>query len=155
MTELIRLTGEEIDLSRPTAELASWLDQIKQFQILGRSAESDIKLELQRRADHDNATELDGGDYVINVDKPAVVHEWQDEETIEALKAVLADLILEGTISKKAADEALSVEVSYKVHSTKLKDLGRRDPAIAARIEDCVKTKEKPRRVSVKLRRPS
>lgn len=151
MTELIPLpvTGEALDLTAPSPELARVLDDLRSFEQEIREAKQFISDELLARMDRDASWTLHVDGFKIEGDSPAPRAEWN----IDALRATLADLLSDGRISEDAMDAALKVEIAYKPQARGLNALKKLGDDVEERIDACSTPVERQRRVRVSVAR--
>jgi len=100
---VIRATGEVLDLSAPTGELAAVLDHMAAIEAELRTARELVRQELCGRLDRDNQrrTMTDDG-WFLEVDAPG-----QTEWDTGRLAGVLEGLVSAGKLSAEAARAAL------------------------------------------------
>lgn len=141
-------TGEALDLSAPTGDLAAWVDQIRQIESQAKEAREEIGRELLRRMDAKASWTLREAGFKITGQSPQPKLEWN----VDALRATLADLRDQG-LDEDAIDAALEVVVSYRPRAAGLNALKKLGGEVAERVESCATEVEPQRRVSVKVDR--
>lgn len=140
------LTGEALDLTADTEDLAYWCDQIRELERQAKEAREILGLELMRRMDSKASWTLRAGGFKITAPSPAPKREWN----VDALRSTLADLRDQG-LDEDAIDAALEVVVTYKPRTVGLNALRKLGGEVAERIDACGEDVEPTRRVTVKL----
>ncbi len=140
------ITGEQLELDRPSTDLAQFLADVREAESLLREAKSLVGGELLRRLDQGACwtLHLDGG-LTIKAPSPAPAEEFDEL----ALRDDLAQLVEDGTITEAAAAAAVETVVTYKVRKAGITALRKLGGTIAATIDRHARPVEKPRYVSV------
>lgn len=144
---LIPTTGEAVELSAPTEELAAFFDRIAEAKRELRQAEDLLKQELCGRLDRDNRRTDLFGEFEVSVDAPNPT-EWDTAQ----LARVLTVLVGEGKLTADAARKVLEPVRVLKPRKRELdKLLG--SPALTPYdrevLGQCERATGRPRRVKV------
>lgn len=142
----VPVTGEAINLTAGTDDLAYWVDRLQDIERQAKEARSMVGEELLRRLDHDACWTARVEGFEITAPSPAPTVEYD----VDKLRATLDELVDDGYIGQGAAQAAVKVETSYKPVVAKLNALKKVAPEVARRIEECGTEVEKRRYVRVR-----
>lgn len=140
-------TGEVLELTAPTDELARVLDETRDIEQQLRGYKQHIADEIHRRMDAEGVWTAHVGDYTVTGQSPA-----RTTYNAELLRASLAALVLDGTITEDARDRAVTVVETLKVSARGTQALHKLGGAVASVIDESEQPVDTPRRVSVKRR---
>ncbi len=143
---LVPHTGEVLDLAAPPEQLAQLLDEVRDVESRLRELKAEVSREIHARMDVARKWTLDAGPYKLVGKSDAPEEEWD----VDALAATLTELVDDGAISTEAMDAACEVVTTFKVRKAGINAL-RKNPELAAVIDECVTTKPpENRRLSLK-----
>lgn len=141
-------TGEVVDLTADTAELAAYLADVRQWERdFLRGCKRAVELELIRRMDRDAKYTLRAGGLEITGDGPGRV---KYEE--EVLRAQLRPLVQQDIISQDAMNAAVKEVVTYQVMARGVNALKKLGGPVAEAVAAATRLSDDPRRVQVKPR---
>lgn len=142
-------TGEILDLSAPTDDLARWLTEARELDEAMRVEKRRVVAELLARMDREANYTLRVGDLELKGDgpEPPMVYDGA------ALRLALKEFVDAEVISPDALDRAVEIVPTYKPRANGLKALLRQGGDLARVVEAHAQPKENhERRVSVKPR---
>jgi hypothetical protein len=142
-------TGELLDLSAPTEDLARWLTEARELDEAMRTEKRRVVAELLDRMDRDASYTIRVGSLELKGDGPEPPTVYDGESLRHALQAYVDAEV----ISPEALDRAVEVVPTYKPRANGLKALLRQGGALAQTVLAHAQPKENyERRVSVKPR---
>ena len=123
-------TGELVDPAKlATTDIAGQLESLRAWEADVRSYRRALSDEVASRLDHEGRRSADVGEFVLSVNPPTE-KQWR----IRQLEETLADLVVEGAISREKAQRC--IVLVPKVAWSEIKTL-LSDPRISHRIEPC------------------
>lgn len=124
-------TGEVLDLTAPTVDLARALADMRDLETAWRDVKTTVTAELLSRLDRNGAwtQRLDAG-FTIKAPSPEPVEEFD----AAALHDALSQLVDEGVITVDAMDRAIETIVTYKPRVAGLKALRK----LGGRVADTI-----------------
>lgn len=141
-------TGEEVELATATTDrLAALRCYILDLERdLLAQAKRDIDGELLARMDRAARWSVNANGYLVSAPSPAPSTEYDAEE----LRGRLDELVADGVLDLAAADAAVEVIISFKAKAAGIKALAKLGGPVAEAIDECSRSVDKVRRVSVK-----
>lgn len=111
-------TGEIIDLSGPTDQLAKTLSEVRILEQQLRVFKDHVAREITARLDVENTRSATVGGWKVTATAPVV---WETD--LEPLREKLVALVGDGVLSMRAVEDAVERVVGYKAHRKGLKML--------------------------------
>lgn len=117
------LTGELLTLDSPTEDLASYMIDLRDFELTLREHKQMVNRELLSRMDRQARWTLPAGDYKLSAPSPEPSQEFDGAELYD----VLCALVEEGEITMDAVNAAVEIQHTYKVRAAGVKALRKLD----------------------------
>jgi hypothetical protein len=131
-------TGEQVDLAAiPPEGIAQILDEVKELESRLREFKGDVAAVVIPEFDRQRKWTVDAGAFKLSApsDAPEEVFD------VDALAAVLTELVDAGTITGEAMDAACEQVVEWKVRKVGINAL-RKSPKLAEVIDGCVSLRD-------------
>jgi hypothetical protein len=141
-------TGEALDLTAPTEDLASWFAAVRELELQIRERKQRVTSELLRRMDRGAAWTVRVGQFKLTAPSPAPVEEWDGVE----LRAALLELVDDGTLDIAAVDAAVETVITYKPRKAGITALRKLGGRVAETVNGLAREAEKARYVKVEQR---